>query len=153
MVVCICRALVWFSQYLQCHVEVAWDVYQGSAEQLHEGALCNLCIHTSGSLASVIATGRIVIVELPDFAMIEIRELVAEPHKTALHYVMLWNLWPGSQVMWLIQYLFPAQDVAPSTVDQRKAHTFLTPGAKEIPSMGRKDQKLEQFKNIIWPRL
>lgn len=153
MVVCTFQALVWFSQYLQCHEEVAWDLYQGNAEQLREGALCNLCIHTSGSLTSLIATGRVVSVQLPDFAMIEINELVVEPHATALHYVMRWNLRPGSQVLWLIQYLFPVQDVPSSSVDQRKAQTFLTPGAKEIPGMGRKDRKLVPWQNIIWPRL
>jgi hypothetical protein len=124
----------------------------GNAQEVCEGALCKLCIHTSGSEDSVIAIGTIVGVEWPDFAMIEIQELKEHPVENALHYVMRWKLRPGGQVRWLIHYLFPMGEDEFDSPPQ-KGQTFLTPAAKQMPGMGRKEWKLEPYKNIIWPRL
>jgi hypothetical protein len=124
----------------------------GNAQEICEGAVCKLCIHTSGSEDSVIAIGTIVGVEWPDFAMIEIQELKEHPVENALHYVMRWNLHPGRQVRWLIHYLLPMREDGFDSPFQ-KGRTFLTPVAKQRPGMGRKAWKLEPYKNIIWPCL
>ena len=141
---------------LFCDVEQAWDLWEGTARELAIGDICNLTIHTSGEEDSIIATGKVISIELPDFAMIEVQELKHYGEETAIHYVMRWRLRPGRQVRWLINYLFPVppeREASSSNQPQKHARTFLTPAAKQRPGMARKDRKLEPYQNIIWPRI
>jgi hypothetical protein len=127
-----------------------WDLWSGNAQEIREGATCNLCINTSGSVDNIVAVGTIVSVDLPEFALIEITEPKEHPKGNALHYAMRWNLRRGKQVKQLIDYLFPmAEDE--TDCSPPKGRTFLTPVARERPGMQKRDWKLEPYKNIIFP--
>jgi hypothetical protein len=120
-------------------------------QEIRKGATCNLCINTSGSVDNVVAVGTIVSVDLPDFAVTEVKELKEHQKENALHYAMRWKLHCGGQVKLLIDYLFlVAEDE--TDCSPRKGQTFLTPVARERPCMKIRDQKLEPYKNIIFPR-
>ena len=129
---------------------MAWDVWDGNAQELRVGALCRLCVHTSGRPESTIAKGKVLSVEYPDFAMIQIQS-VHPDDDDVVKYVMRWHLEPGKQVKWLIHFLFPIDSGDGN--HSSKARTFLTPVAKQRPGINRRERKLEPYRNILMRRL
>jgi hypothetical protein len=133
--------------------EQAWDLWDSIAREITVGDLCSLCIYTTGTVDRVIATGKVIKVELPDFALIEIQKLVEYEIDCPLHYIMRAKLKPGLQVKWFIQYLFPVQEaenkLSCDGSSKVQVRTFLTPIAKQRPGIAKKDQKLKPYRNII----
>jgi hypothetical protein len=73
---------------LYCDLEQAWDLWKGTAKELAVGDICNMTIHTFGENNNIIAIGKVISIELPDFAMRDIQELKHHGEETAIHYVM-----------------------------------------------------------------